>query len=253
MSQPFLRTSISTSKFSKSYLAKAWDSRNELLDYERRGFAQFFYLTLCGHIESELARIITRRLYFIRKMIPWESLPPMKLAEGEDEECEHAFDPLVQSIQHMARHLESEVESAPLMRLIDFFGRVFTEKLREVVGSEQYEDMIALAALRNIFAHGRDLTMDFEGEDWSTIRGTLEGNPLKFPAARLHRAGIIKELDIDKTNYHAFQAHFYSDEAMLYFYGAAQRIENMIDAFAPFLPERSISTISKLPRLGAEE
>lgn len=45
---------ISTSLFSKSFLAKAWEARNELLDYEKRGFAQFVYLTICGHIESVL-------------------------------------------------------------------------------------------------------------------------------------------------------------------------------------------------------
>lgn len=250
MSQPRGRAFISTSTFSKSFLAKAWEARRELLDYEKRGFAQFFYLTLCGHIESELAFTIVRRLHFISRIVRWDALPPMKY-KNQDVEQECPLDPLIQSIQQIAQRLEADVESAPLSKLIELFGRVFPESLRDILGSELFEDMNSLAVLRNIFAHGRNLTMDFEGEDWSSFKGTLDGNALKKPAERLYHAGIITSFDINGENYNDFHASFYSDDAMLYFYKAVQSIEARLESFSPFPPEQRWSVQAKLPPLGS--
>ena len=248
MSRSLGRASISTSTFSKSFLAKAWDARKELLDYEKRGFAQFFYLTLCSHIESELAFTITRRLHFISRIVRWEDIPLMKWKNQEiEQEC--PLDPIIQSLKQITRRLEADVESAPLSKLIELFGRVFPESLRVILGPELFDDMDSLATLRNIFAHGRNLTMEFEGEDWSSLKGTLDGNALKKPAERLYRAGVIKGFDINGANYNDFHASFYCDDAMLYFYKAAQSIETQLESFTPFPPERSWVVQTKLPPL----
>lgn len=249
MTKSLGRISISTSRFNKSFLAKAWEARKDLLDYERRGFAQFFYLTLCSHIESELAHTITRRLRFITRIVRWDALPPMKWQNG-DTEGVCSLDPIVQSVQHIAKRLEADVETAPLARLVDLFARVFPESLRDVLGPDLYGDMESLSVLRNLFAHGRNLTMELEGEDHSTSKGTLDGNPLKKPAATLRRAGIIKDFDITGNNYNDFHSHFYADDAMLYFYKAAQSIETQLESFTPFPPEGHWITHDKLPSLG---
>ncbi|MBU1426288.1 MAG: hypothetical protein KKH12_13995 [Gammaproteobacteria bacterium] len=244
------RTSSPTISNSKSFLAKAWEARKELLDKEKRGFAQFFYLTLCGHIESELSKVICLRLFFIRRGVNWEDAPPVIHSDnGTDQECSNG--PLAASIRQMAEKLEAEVESAPLLRLIDIFSRVFPENLQDILGSELSKDMLALGAIRNVFAHGRNLIMDFEdGEDLNSFKGTLDRNPLQKPAERLKLAGIIENLDINLRNIHDFHSKFYGDEAMLYFYRAAQSIETKLGSFSTYLPEQNMSGLSTLPPLG---
>lgn len=128
---------------------------------------------------------------------------------------------------------------------MEIFAWVFPEKLRDVIGSELHEDMIALSDLRNIFAHGRQIFMDFYGEGFLDLLGSLDGNPLKKPANRLFKVGIIKSLEITGQNHNDFYAVFYSDDAMLYFYRAVNSIEEKLEANSTFLPERYL----KDPRL----
>lgn len=66
----------------KAYLAKAWAVRAELTDYERRGFAQFFYLTVCGHLEAVLVAHIKARL-FSMSAFKWHNAPNMKFKDME--------------------------------------------------------------------------------------------------------------------------------------------------------------------------
>src|SRR5574341_571955 len=183
------RASISTTVFSKAYLARVWESRHQLQDYERRGFAQFFYLTVCGHVESVLALVIKRRLNSIRFMLSWEKLGPVEFKDGDQLHlC--ALKPVVESLVQVVEALKVDADSAPLRKLIELFGRVFPQALKDVVGADLYDDLIALADLRNLFAHGRDLVMEFE--DPFGGQGSLERNQLRIPAERLHRAGIIE-------------------------------------------------------------
>jgi hypothetical protein len=232
------RISTSTSTFNKSFLAKAWEARNELMDYERRGFAQFFYLTLCSHIESELALVITLRLQLINRAFRGNTPPPMK---WKIDEIEHEFPlaSLIQSISQITARLEAEVKSAALYKLIEHFGTVFPENINKVVGTELFGDLQSLAKLRNLSAHGRNLTMEFEVDDFSAFKGTLDGNDLKQPAERLHHAGVIMDFDIDGNNYDDFLSIFYSDEAMRYFYKAAQGVEIKLRSLGMFPPEQS--------------
>jgi hypothetical protein len=244
------RTFISTNTFSKAFLSKAWEARNDLLDYEKRGFAQFFYLTICGHAESLLAKIITTRLLFIHTLVHWEELPPMPY-ENDDVTQTCSLEPVITSIKQIAKSLERETESASLNKLIELHGRTFPQKLKEIVGAKLSADLDALASLRNLFAHGRDLIMDFDIDENFDFKGTLDGNILKHPAQRLHEAGIIKDFDINGQNHHEFHAIFYGDAAMLYFYNAVQSIEEGLRSSTTFLPEKDFHFHSKLPDLKA--
>lgn len=244
------RTFISTNTFSKAFLTKAWESRNELLEYEKRGFAQFFYLTICGHAESLLASIISRRLHFINISIKWDDLPPMQY-QNSDATHECSLEPVIASIKQIANSLKNETESASLSRLIELHGRTFPQKLKDIVGAELSADLDALASLRNLFAHGRNLIMDFDVDENLDFKGTLDGNALMKPAQRLLKTGIIKNFDINGQNHHEFHAIFYGDEAMLYFYKAVLSIEEQLISSNTFLPEKYMRFYSKLPDLKA--
>lgn len=240
------RIRISTTVFSKAYLAIAWKSRDDLTDYEKRGFAQFFYLTICGHVESLLSSIIKRRVNSIKHMLHWDKLPPMQF-KNEDKIHYCELEPLVESFLRILSIVADDTENAPLSKLIDLYSKVFSQSLKEVVERELYEDLTALASLRNLFAHGRDLFIEFDAHFEG--KATLDKNPLQKPAQRLHQVGIIRDFNITDQNYNDFQTLFFSNEALLHFYQAVQKIEESLMNSITFLPDKAMPFSQKLPDL----
>ena len=208
--------------FSKAYLRVAWESRASLTEYERRGFAQFFYVVLCGHIECLLSQRIKNRVESLRYFTRLRNLPPEKVRIGE---IDHSYpvDGLVDSLNLVLSAVSNEAENAPIAKLTEIYGRVFPIKLSDTIGKDLKADLDSLAGLRNLFAHGRDIFMEFDGPMME--RGTLDGNPLKQPAQRLHEVGLIKSFEIDGRNHNDFHAIFYSDEVLLHFHNAVSLID----------------------------
>jgi hypothetical protein len=246
------RAGISTSNFNKAYIAIAWNARHDLHEHEKRGFAQFFYLTMCGHIESVLSAIIKERMRSIRYMLPWNNLPPMRFekdeATGRVPEY-HSLKPLYESLLKIISVVESDTDNAPLGKLIELYNKVFQQTLKDVIGKDLYEDLDALASLRNLFAHGRDLFIEFTGSWNDDVKGTLDKNPLQKPAQRLHRAGIVKDFDITMQNYIDFHTYFYNDDALMYFYNSVKKIEERLATFVDFPPEVMSRHFMRLPDL----
>lgn len=238
---------ISTTIYSQAYLEVAWKHRGELKDYERRGFAQFVYLTMCAHLESLLAELIRQRLHSIKHMLVWEKLPPMNLNQNDQtHSCE--LRPIYESLFRMADSLSDQTHNAPLRKLKETYNVLFSPPLTEVISKELNEDFEALGDLRNLFAHGRDLFLDFEGE-FPEGHATLDSNPIQRPALRLKCAEIIKDVKITQWNRNEFQSAFYRDEALMYFYNAVEQIEEKVRANLTFLPEKAFPVINPLPKL----
>ena len=80
---------------------------------------------------------------------------------------------------------------------------------------------------------------------------SLDSNPIKSAALRLHAAGIIKDMKITGQNHDEFQSSFFADEALFYFYRAVDQIDQKLLENVTFLPEESMRTVSKLPKLQA--
>lgn len=243
-----------TTGFNKSYLAIAWNARHDLTDSERRGFAQFFYLTVSGHVESVLSKIIGARLISIQHLNLQS--PLFHNAETTEEAQSSYFGlPVYNSFLGIVSSLQSEVEIAPLGKLMTLHKRIFQKSLQNVIGKELYEDLNALGALRNTMAHGRELYLEFDeakrkpNEFGGPI--TLDGNPLKKAAERLKIAGIssICVSDIDTLNWDEFFADFYCDDALLYFYNAVIQIEEGLRASSDYPPEATFSYVPPLPNL----
>ena len=240
---------ISTTTYSKAYLAVAWERRKQLKDYEARGFAHFVYLTLSAHLEAVFAELLRQRYFSVRGMVRWESLPPIQFTQGEQK---HLCDlkPVYQSIIRVVEALDEETHTATLTKLIERYNVLFSPSVREIVGKELHEDLLALASLRNLFAHGRDFFLEFE-TPLSTARMSLDSNPIQSAASRLHAAGILKDLKITGQTHDDFQSSFFADEALFYFYRAVDQIEQRLLDNVTFLPEKSMRTVSKLPKLQA--
>lgn len=233
------RTSISTTAFSRAYLKKAWETRDTLTDYERRGFAQFFYLTIAGHVEAVMVELISLRLMYIRSAT--------NVMQAPSTFKEHSIKPLRDSLDSILNGFEIRVEHAPLKPLISLFQEAFALKLSKLLGKDLFAELDALADLRNIFAHGRQLSLDFEYTDENYLN--LEGNPLENPAKRLVMAGILSHLKFDGTNHQEFQRAFFSDAAMLHFFRKAGEIETKLKTVLTYPPELKASLMISLSKL----
>lgn len=231
---------ISSGHYGKAFLAKAWNSRSDLSEYEQRGFAVFFYLTVCGHVEAVFAAVIRARLSSARFSVRWADLPELKFTrEGISRSC--SMEPVTNSILRLLEACESELESAPLTRLTELYGKVFGLSVQVVLGEELSQDLKALGGLRNQFAHGRDLFVSFQtAEAGDQFIGTLDGNPLRGPAERLKAVGVIQSLEVNGQNHGEFFGALLGERAMFHFYEAANAIESAIKSANVFEPEQSM-------------
>lgn len=240
-----LNSSINTTVFTRSYLEFAWTNRSQLSEYERAGFAIFFYTTLFGHIEACLAEVIENRLISIRvvnKKLRDDSFS----WKNDPEQAEYPTLPIYESIESLILTQAKQIEKAPINSLSESFQQVFNIKLSSLLG-EYNKDLLALRDLRNVFAHGRDLWLEFNQDDENSA--SLNNNPLHLPAQRLLNAGIIQNLNILPSDHHEFRLKFFSDEVMLYFLGCAKEIEKKTKSALNFKAEDDYPLLVSLPDL----
>lgn len=240
-----LHSTISSTTYNRAYLLKAWAARGDLQDYERYGFAQFIYLTITGHLEACMGEVIDHRLMYMRSMTR-ELRDKSVTYEKDGERISHAYRPLYDSLQGVLVHFQRRAVKAPLENLSELFQDLFGVKMPDLL-KDLHPDLKALAALRNVFAHGRDLWMEFEQSDENLL--ILDQNPLKLPAERLYAAGVLKSLRVDARTHNEFRAAFYSDAALLYFLAQARSIETALKAVLVLPPETEMPIMVSLPEL----
>lgn len=241
--------STPTSMFGTAYLAVAWKDRSKLADGERKGFGQFFYVTICGYLEHFISELIRTRIRTLGG-VP-ASLETQTMTHNFNLKDEvYSAKPLADSLSTLLDSIESELDNAPLQNLIKLHNRVFAATIRDRIGSDLSNDLNALADLRNIFAHGRAWRLNIDFQDGC---GTPESTPIHSPAQRLHAAGILTELQFDGKTHIDFTNTFYSDDALLYFYNKVLEIEDKLLTTIDIPVEaRWMDTLAKLPQLGKD-
>ncbi len=187
-----------THRANGAFLRVMWSERARLQLIERSGFSQFFYLTLCGFIESALALVIKRRLHSIRSL-SYKASP----VRFDDNGLEHALtnQAIVDSLSIYMEASMSSLSSAPLGKLTELYSQLFPEKLVDVLGKDLFDDVQALVALRNLFAHGRDIYLELVGELGGDAQVVLDGNPLQKPLSRLVAAGLLETTKATASNH----------------------------------------------------
>lgn len=242
------RASISTTTYSRAYIQKVWQDRGSLSDYERKGFAQFIYLTIAGQIESAIASIIMARLNSITHLVQWDRLPMVTYMKADKKRLRLCRTPIVGSIDGLVEYIEKQISRAPYISLKEQYSSIFKSELKTLAGDKLFDDLEALFDLRNLFAHGRNLYFEFEGE-FPLITGIIDKNPIKKAADRLVIAGILKTTKFTMQDYHVLQDKLYTDEAILYFYKSAMEIEDRLEASMFFEPEKHMWHHQKLKAL----
>jgi len=241
------KSSIPTHVFGKAYLEKAWQTRKELNEEEFKGFAQYFYLTLCGHIEAVLVAIITARLNSIEHL-KWNSEQFMKCQNNGSEEY-YSLNPVYKSIVNIAEKLANEVGVAPLGKLIELYNKVFSEKLNMVLEKEIYQDLDCLLTLRNIFAHGRSFVMEMEFAENSIYPVGFEGNTIHNIINRLTSLKLIVAEEMTGQNYTDYLFSMYTDSVMSHFYSSVEKMENILFNRIELEPEKWRYFVKSLPKI----
>lgn len=240
-------SSISTTTFGRAYLQRAWESRSTLTEYERNGFAIFFYLTVTGHVEATMAELIERRLMYSRSVTNKLRDETFKW-ETQDDEPGYATLPIHDTLVSLISNFMRQLDRSSLNDLITLIQDVFAIKLSDLL-EEAYLDLKALANLRNVFAHGRDFWLRFNQNEANLL--SLDDNPLQLAAQRLSAAKVLSTLKLDAWTHPDFQRALFSDAAMLYFLGRAREIESRLKGLLSFAPEHDIPLMVSLPDLHA--
>lgn len=209
----------SSSRCGKIFLYKMWKNRHDLSEDERKGFAQYFYITMSGHVESLLVTIIKTRLTTIEcefEKLRYNQIPIIKNINREEKKF--PMDPVLSSVISIASSLKNRVETVPLSDLLKIYDEVFSKgELKSVVGGNVKRGLLAISQLRNVFAHGRDILMYFDSDnpnncdDFSAKLDKCSlGEPIKY---------LQKEKIFDETiKWNATLSVFFEDKVILHFY-----------------------------------
>ena len=231
-SQPTNDTqAFSTVSCSNSLLAKMWEDRAKLV-HERFGFAQYFYTTLCSHLESELTLHLEQRISDCGMFVTNAAV----LVKRSDtpkgrEENKAMVDSVRLSLASILDKVSNKLERASLFDLVQLYGQVFGRNFDDLVGGEVAQDIRALGNIRNLFAHGRDFFFQFRGATPSgqaPANIALESHSLEVAAGRLRRAGILPDVPFDRSNHEQVRDAFYADAALLHFYQTVRQCEETL-------------------------
>ncbi|WP_156924402.1 hypothetical protein [Derxia gummosa] len=237
-----------SSRNSHAFLSRIWQDREHLSETEYKGFVQFFYLMLCGHTECVIAEIIRIRLEHVKVAIRHSSVAPVQFKTGDHVETVSSA-PLVDSVLQLTEAIRREAQTAPLRKLIELIPKVFPCKLKDVIGDSSVADLEALAALRNLFAHSRDFVVEFE----LSSSAISDLGPLEKPIKVLKSANLVSNEPFGGRNWNELVDAIHSDEALRYFYKAAQRIELEIYKLGTYGPSNfNIRRLPPLPDIDTE-
>ena len=232
---------------SHAFLSRMWLERDSLSEFERKGFAQFFYLTLCGHTESVIAEVIRNRLLSMRIAIRPDTIPPLNFKTGDHVETIPSA-PLVESLLQLIQSVTREAQVAPLTKLIEMISKVFPGNLKDAIGASTYDDLQALASLRNLFAHSRDIILEFEFQ----TNSISDWGALEKPIKAMKTAKLVPDRAFNGHNWNELVDIIYSDEALRYFHSAAQEVElalYKLSAYGP--PNFNTRRLPSLPNIDA--
>lgn len=211
------------------FIRKVWHLRGEFNHIEAMGFGQFYYNALSAHLEQVLSKLVRLRLSYLGGPGP---LGLGRKATG----LEHTPPFLAETVTSVANALDAEAGNAPLNKLTELYRRVFGKSMVQALGKDLENDLRVIGALRNLFAHGRQITIDtgeiepVQGPDGSLKMGStaigdlpldaIESQALREAGKRLVALGLSKKASPD-----VWLELMFDDDIMLHFYRATQAVE----------------------------
>jgi len=232
----------------RAFLQFTWNRRTEMGEEEAQGFSQFFYISIMGHVEALIAEVIYLRLVGVGEFL-FDTRQVTGVHSSNGDMTTVNYDPVRRSISRIIAELSRDTsDKFPFESLVSTYAKIFGRKVKAVVGEQVLQDIGALAKLRNVFTHGREIRFSFRQGDVPAT--DWDDSQLAMPAARLRLAGILPEAHKDPfTGHAALQSLLFSQPAMLHFYEAAQKFESRIAEVLELQRERDSILMNSLPDL----
>ncbi len=204
---------ISTIAYSKAFITKSWETRAQMLEYERRGFFQFLYVTACGHAESVICDHLKAILFFplfdIRKATSSHERP--MTIDGT--EFSVSTESAQRAVQRILERTMKDLDKAPFDRIESLHKDIVGPSIRDIIGPDLHDRLIGLVSVRNLLAHGRELYVEIN--ESFTADTTFERHPLENAIKSLRQAKLFSTEQADTYDAHEPQAVIYRDEAVV--------------------------------------
>ena len=220
---------------------------------ERRGFLHFLYINACGHVEAVISKALTARVETLDHNFKWGDFP-LRPQEYNPSPSATERELLRETLLRILCKLMEAIDLAPFGALNTIHKQVFGCSVMDVLGSELYNDILGLVALRNLFAHGREFWLHYSANEPQTMGDlaldiSFDGHPLKAAANALQRRGLIDASFVGLRYYQDVAEIFYSDQAVLIFYEAAQSVWKQYSSYSLFPGEELARMVGNLPNL----
>lgn len=213
---------ISTITYSKAFIKKSWETHTQMLEYERRGFFQFLYITACGHAESVICDYLKSVLFFPLLDLRSTKSFPHRGMTIDGIEFLVSTEPEERAVQRILERTIEDLDKAPFDRIDSLHKTIVGLSIRDVLGSELHDSLKGLISVRNLLAHGRELYVGID-ESFSADT-TFEQHPLENAIKSLRQAKLFNAEQADTYDIHEPQAVIYQDEAMRHFWNCSVKV-----------------------------
>jgi hypothetical protein len=153
----------------------------------------------------------------------------------------------------MANSLISQTRNAPIQKLQEIYNSIYPIAFKGVIGPELHKDIEALAKVRNHFAHGRQLIVEFTSKspylptDYDKLEADVTRSTLHPAYERLRASGMPIPDVVTLANRHEWMDVIYSDSAIKYFLNSCAKAETKLLSANSFNGETSTVNTVPLP------
>jgi hypothetical protein len=220
------KISISTITYSKTFITKTWENHPQMLEYERRGFFQFLYVTACGHAESVICDYLKSILFFPLLEIKKTATFPQRKMQIEEIEFSISTEPEQRAVQRILERTIEDIDKASFDRIESLHKLIVGSSIREIIGTNLFGNLKGLISVRNLLAHGRELyvEMDVGGDNVFDLDTSFEKHPLENAIKSLRQAKLYDTEQSDSYDAHEPQGLIYQDEAIKHFWNTSVEV-----------------------------
>ena len=138
------RLGISTIVYSKAFVSGTWSKRADMLDYEKKGFFQFLYVTACGYVESVICDYLHQILFFPLHEMQTKKLFPKRPITVNGQPAAVDTKPQQRAVQRLLERTVDEIGKAPFERLESLHQTIAGLTIRDFIGAGLHDDLKGL-------------------------------------------------------------------------------------------------------------
>jgi len=198
-----------------------------MLEYERRGFFQFLYVTACGHAESVICDYLKSSLFYPLLDIKTAKTFPERKMTIEETEYSVSTEPEQRAVQRILERTIEDLDKAPFERIDLLHKTIVGSSIREIIGPDLHDNLKGLISVRNLLAHGRELYVEID-ESFCTD-ASFEQHPLLNAIKSLRQNKLFNTENADTYDAHEAQGIIYRDDVVRHFWNSSVEVGKIYD------------------------